>query len=306
MKLTVSFLIISLFTIHLGVTQKTKNAKGEASEVQAGPHEALAVTMNKAKEAAIINAIENAFGVLVDQQTVISMENGSANYSVMGQKKVKGEWVRERDEPVYLYEDVEVGGIPLKRVTCKVSGEVREVKSVPITFEAYPLDAPFKENKQEVFDIDDNFFVYFRAAKDGYLTIFLKELNNKVSRILPYSGLNTPKYNDGIKIKGDVEYVFFDKEHSSLATLGLLPPHVDQLQLYTDLDYQEVNTLFVIYSENPIPKPILNRAISNKDENFIYPPSMDSFAFEKWLRDARFVDANLQVAQFRIAINPAR
>lgn len=298
--------IISLSCASSVFGQKTKNSKGEATELQAGPQEALIQTMNRAREAAIINAIENAFGVLVDQQTIISMEGGSANYSVLGQKKVKGEWIKEKTEPEYVFEDEIVGGIPLKKVTCKVSGEVREIKTVPITFEAYPLGAPFKNNKKEIFEVDDNFYVYFRSSNDGYLTIFLKEIDNKVSRILPYSGLSSPKFNDGIKVKGDVEYVFFDKDHSTVSSLDIAPPQVDQLQLYTALDYQEVNTLFVIFSENPIPKPILDRAIYNEGNNFIYPASMNSFDFEKWLRDVRFVDSGLQVAQFRIAINPER
>ena len=51
-------------------------------------------TRSKAKQLATVNAIENVLGTYVEQETNIDIEEGETSFKIIGNSKVKGEWIK--------------------------------------------------------------------------------------------------------------------------------------------------------------------------------------------------------------------
>ncbi len=298
-------LAVSLFaiTIHFAHAQEQKVQKGEAIVIQ-DPYESPKSAQERGIEDAQVAAIEKAFPYLIEDETITTIKDGNVDYVMKSNKKVRGIWIRHEREPKCEAKVVESKGEQVNQYTCTVYGLIREVKNDPLKFTASPLSAPYKASKKEVFESGDALYVHFQPSVDGFVSIFFRSAGS-VSRIMPYPQLNTPKYNKGMKVKGGNSYIFYDPRHSSVETLNILPEFVLPLELWTDFTQgEESNTMYVLFSEEKIPKPPMGKAYV--EENFTYPPEMDAYDFERWLEDRRLSDLSLQQLSYKITVRAPR
>ncbi len=282
---------------------KEKVQKGVAIVTQ-DPNESPVAAKQRGVEDAQIDAIERAFPYLIEDETTTTIKDGNVDYVMKSNKKVRGIWIKHDREATCETRTVTSRGEQVNQYTCTVYGLIREVKNEPLQFLASPLSSPYKDEKKEVFESGEPFYVHFQSAVDGYISIFFRSASS-VSRIMPYPRLNTPKYNKGMKVQGGVNYIFYDPKHSSIEELKILPEFVLPLQLYTDFTQgEESNTMYVLFSEEKIPRPPMNNAYD--EANFTYPPEMDAYDFERWLEDRRLSDLSLQELSYKITVRAPR
>lgn len=283
--------------------QEQKRQKGVATITQ-DPYESPKAAMERGIEDAQVNAIENAFPYLIQDETKTLIEDGNVSYVMKSNKRVRGIWIKHEKEPECTSREVTSKGVNVNQFTCTVVGLIREVKNEPLKFTASPLNEPYKNSKKEVFESGEQMYVHFQPSVDGYVSIFFRSAGS-VSRLLPYPYLNTPKYNKGMAVKGGENYILYDPGHSSVETLNILPEYVLPLQLWTDFQQgQENNTMYVLFSEGKIPPPPMDKI--KVEEDFTYPQEMDAFRFEKWLEDRRLSDYSLQELSFQIVVRAPR
>jgi uncharacterized protein YqkB len=228
-------------------------------------------TKRKVEELARINAIENAFGTYVEQQADITVNSGKSDFRIIGQTKVKGEWIETLDGPDFK-KDYKDGFL---WITCTIKGKIKE--STPkAALEYQTLSCPKLNCRSTTFSSGEQLYLYFKSPMDGYLSIYLDD-GNKVNRLLPYS--SAPGMS-AVKIIADKEYIFFDKDKPS-ADSG----SPDKVELFTEKQ-KEYNTLYVIFSGNDHLKPVMDPA--TKIENrFWLPQSTTREKFEEWSSDNR-------------------
>jgi hypothetical protein len=110
---SVFFLIFIVFTIN-SYAQKTLDSKGEYTlRIEKNWTEDFAI--NKAKEKAKINAIENAFGSVVTQGNAIYIKEVSSQsqtksdmvFTSVGNVLVNGEWISTIDEKIEFKDSID-------------------------------------------------------------------------------------------------------------------------------------------------------------------------------------------------------
>lgn len=283
--------------------QSEVKQEGVATVTQ-DPYESPKAAQQRGIEDAQVHAIESAFPYLIQDETQTLIEDGNVSYVMKSNKRVRGIWIKHHREPECVSREVMNKGERVNQYTCTVVGLIREVKNEPLKFIASPLGAPYKDNIKEVFESETKMYVHFQPAADGYCMIFFRS-GGSVSRIFPYPRMNTPKYNKGIKVLKDENYILYDPGHSSIETLDIIPELVQPLELWTDLkEGEEDNTMYVLFSENKIPPPPMNKM--RVEEEFTYPQEMDAYRFEKWLEDRRLSDLSLQELSYPIKVRAAR
>jgi len=263
--------------------QTIKITEGEADfRIEKNITEEQAV--NKAKEKAKINAIENAFGSFVSEGNSLYVKNTNTGskqksdqvFSSISNILVNGEWIQTIDEKQSFYESE---GARWVKITIK--GKVRELNKTPFTPESYTLSCENLKCSTEVFNNGQSLFVYFKAPRDGFISIYLDD-NKEVQRLLPYS--NTPTLNS-YNVKADQEYYFFSNQVNNKNT--------DQIELFTNESIEQ-NQLIVLYSVEDFTKPNLNRNES-KDSNIQMPISLPSNSFYNWLQKSRAFNRNIEL-----------
>ena len=89
--------IILLFIACGAFGQKVVDASGEA-QVRIESDMSKEEAMELAKQQAMINAIDNAFGSYVEQDSDMMIEEGKANFKIIGHTLVKGDWLKTLKE----------------------------------------------------------------------------------------------------------------------------------------------------------------------------------------------------------------
>ena len=191
--------------------QKKFNAQGSA-QVKIENNMSKDMATSKAKNLAIINAIESVLGTYVEQETNINIEDGETNFQIIGNTKVKGEWIKTTKETYSenLTESKNAKGKGTTTdtwITCEIKGNVRELTKPKLAFEATSLNCPESICRTTTFYNDESFYLNFISPSSGYLSIYLEE-DDIVYRLLPYSGMDN-SYNDAIKVTADKSYIFF-------------------------------------------------------------------------------------------------
>lgn len=261
--------LLLLFTSNL-IAQKTRTESGSAQiriEVNMTEEQAK----RKAEELARIKAIENAFGSYVEQQANITVNSGKSDFRIIGQTKVKGEWINTLNGPDFK-KDYKDGAL---WITCTIRGKIKEA-TPKASLEYQTLSCPKINCRSTTFSSGEQLYLYFRSPLDGYLSVYLDD-GNTVNRLLPYtSAINS----NSVRIKADKEYFFFTKDHTD-SDFG----KPDEVELYT-LKKQEYNTLYVIFSEQVFYKPILNQEKSIQNGYFL-PKTINKNKFQNWLSQNR-------------------
>jgi len=295
---TMAFLMIYLLTV-IHTSGQTKISSGEYQViVETNMTEEQART--KAKDFAIINAIENAFGSYAELQTEITIKDGREDYSIYAGRKVKGDWLKTLDGPKFeehtsKYEENGEKHIE-NYITCKIKGKVR--KATPKARIIYhTLKCSSLNCKTEAFNSDDSLYVYFESPIDGYVSIFLED-EDKVYRLFPYTSMTGSKSSAAV-VKEDIRYIFF----SNKPGINLFEDKADYFTLFTKKD-SEINQVYIIFSEERYIKPSLNdvEKIEHDQKELILPRSLSKKEFQKWLAYNRGISTSFLVAKNAITI----
>ena len=303
-KLLLLLLLIPSFVI----AQKkpiTKTEEGEYT-LRVEANVSVQETEKKALELAQINAIENAFGKVIMQGNSTFIQNNNTGQKVetvnvfnfVSDSYVNGEWIETLSEKKERFYD-DKNDLWIKY---KVKGKIREITTPNPCFVASPLSCPDSKCKTTSFNNEQDLFVFFKSSKDGYVTIYLDDPQmDETFRILPYQK-QTGNYAINIPVEQDKEYIFFSKKKDVLGDMMV----VDELLMETK-DAVSTNKLFVIFSPEPFDKPILtdkNNELqpSNDGSKSIYPKSLKSIEFQKWLQNLRIKNQKVDMQSYLIDI----
>ena len=279
---------ILFFLLFLGLSVTAKTIK--IVEGTYTFHAPSTMSMQQAEQEAIrraqINALANAFGrIIVENTTSIQTEQDELFYQE-GNSHVKGEWIETIGEPKLERGFDENGGF---YVTCTIKGKAREIVSTKTDIEVKVLcnhpDATFEHTD---FKNGDKLYVSIKAAENGYITIYLYDKEaDRVSCLLPY-----PSDNSSVNaIKRDKKYVLFSK------SMNELPAKAVEYVMNSS-DGLEVNTLYVLFSRKEFSKPSLN---IDGDKKTI--GNLSYAQFQRWLAKCRAEDETLQVIPKNINIS---
>lgn len=262
----------------------------------------------KARQMAKINALENAFGVYVEQYTRVDMEEGATHFRMIGETKVKGEWLKTTREKI-TEEKRLVNGKKGKNklfagflntgfgngkertdiwINCELEGEARLVTHPEIKYEFTPLRCLDAYCQTTDFNPDDPFYLQFRTPVDGYLSIYIVQENDMAYRILPYQTMSE-KYSHAVPVEADKDYIFFyaDEDHDYFDGFSYLM--IDELYMDTEKK-EEYMDLYILFSTSEYNKLNIRNEGIRGEEEFMLPGSSIKSRFLEWLGDNRIYD----------------
>ena len=170
----------------------------------------------------------------------------------------------------------------------EVWGIAREIIQSKIDLK-WKVQKDGNDGKEETtsFESGQKLYVSLRSPVDGFLAIYLNELeDDRTDCLLPYKKDTSGKYH----IKGGEEYVFFD------TSLREQDPYVKAYRLKTERVSEE-SQLILIYSPNPIPLCDYNKGKSRKEVNWI-----TTHDFQKWLLKCQRADKDMVVLKKKVTI----
>ena len=260
----------------------------EAEYVYEVPEDvSLFAAKQTALEKAKIRAIAEAYGTVVSETNTVRMANrngiSSVDFLSIGGSDVKGEWIETIDQPEY---QIEYDGEKLI-VSVKVKGKIRELIANEVEFQVKVLRNGTEDRfESEMFNNGDDLYLSFTSPVAGYLAIYLVDVGNDATCILPYQ-----RQQDGIyAVKANQRYVFFSERDA----IPVEKPLVDSYNL-TTLYPVEQNQIYVVFSTQPFVK-----AADNGFEGQLRQLKGDDF--QKWLAKCRKRDMNMTVKMIPITI----
>lgn len=284
-------LLSCLITIHLVNAQQVIEAEGRYKlRIEKDWSENYAIT--KAKEMAMVNAIENAFGSVIVEGNTLYVKNSQSGlknksdltFNSISNILVNGEWLKTLGIDTFFTDDAGYRWIEIV-----VRGRVRELKKISFTPKVFTLSCNNLKCSTEVFNAGQELVVYFKAPKRGYVAIYLDD-SKIAQKLLPYT---RQKNISSIAVEADKEYYFFYGEPNANNDI------VDEIELFTQ-DKIEQNRMFVLYSEKEFTKPVLN---DDKDMNTAkMPQSLPSAEFQEWLQKIRSYDSKIELQTIDITI----
>ncbi len=317
-------IFIFLFFVYFTVSSqenKMIKVKGK-SLVQWYPDvESLNATKERALQIAKINALENAYGVLVIQGNTVYVENKktgekvetNTTFKMIGSTAVKGEIVQVvKTDFKEIKKKEKVAGLKKKTITyieCKVELHTKELKDTKIELETFPLNTTKIIKPITDFYEGDDLFLYFRSPVNGFLTVYLDDTDN-AHCLLPYTKM--PKgLEEAMPIVADKEYLLFsDKPEFNYFEEDDFFAE-DTYELYSSSE-KDINRLYVIFSKKPLNKPILkdNSAIEIllelDKENYTLPRVIKSNNFQEWLLKIQQIRDDLVIKNIIISIEKVK
>ncbi len=288
--LSISLLLIYSTTF----SQNAIRSKG-SSQVRVESSMSKEQTRDIAEELAMINAIENEFNTYVEQEGETRIQNGRVNFDIIGNTKVRGEWIRTIKKDFSEETTIEKGEYGKEQVIwikCDITGDIRECVS-RADLETVTLNCPLEQCRTTAYYNGEDLFLLFQSPIDGYLSLFLAD-DEQAYRLLPYASMGTLS---AVKIKGDKEYVIFSRKNSYPFNDGFA---IDAMQL-TTVKSIEYNSVYVVFSEEKYIKPILED-IQEIGDGYYLPRSLDLSEFKEWLGDCRAEMPDFQAKRIRISI----
>lgn len=284
-------LFITLAAAVLCAQAQIKDVSGSFLYI-ASPSESRLDAAAQALRHARIDALAREFGTIVSQdimqsETVVNDRESTLFFS-NNETQVKGEWVADTAEPKYEYSMDTEGNLTVR---CTVRGRAKPISNEAVEFSATCLrNGTTRQHADTRFRPKDDFFVHFEAPVDGYVAIFLEDLNGNVFTLLPYIESPTGQ----AKVKKNYDYVFFDADRPS--TFG----KVDRFIITLDGD-RELNKVYVIFSPNAFTKPLDHSGgISSAGDNL--PRMQSRREFNDWLLKTRRKDPKMAVKSMNIEI----
>jgi len=251
---------------------------------------------NKLIELATIDALERAFGRVVIQGNatyITNLQTGqevqtNTVFNTIANTSVKGEVQRVVDTK---FTDIEgtktVDGKKEKilEIRCDIEVMAREIVTPPVNFTSFPLACPDEKCKTTTFKDNDRIYLFFSSPMSGYITVYLDDKTDSQC-LLPHIYMASG-FEGGVPVEADKKYFLFSD--------------VDYF-LYTKSP-QDMNRLFIIFSKTPLNKPSFEFDSEKDDEGFIFPKSLSSPDFQRWLNSYRSIGKdNVQVGIVDITI----
>ena len=254
----------------------------------------------RVKEGAIINALENSFGLAVFQGNSLYVQNKTdgnktetkTGFNTIADTYVKGEVVEELD--------VNFQEIPFEKkkgkkkeygteYKCTVKIKAREYIEPEAEFNAFPLYCTDTLTcKTTTFKKDEEFYMYFKSPKAGFLTVFLDD-NETSSILLPYIA-NREKFQKGFPVEANKEYILFKNDKKYYDASSMI---VDEFTWETKENLEKIN---IIFSTDPFEIPYLNNSKSKE-----LPQSLPSVDFNKWLIKLRKTSKKIELMKIPIS-----
>jgi hypothetical protein len=268
------------------------------------------MSLDNAKKEALAcaqkDALSKAFGTKIIQEDIMRSSTqsngqqikGATSYQSIGKSELGGEWL-------------ETTGTDFKRqtndagdefLTCVVSGKVRELKRKAVSFQSFPVFmAGDKTTRTEEFNNDQHFYLYFKAPRNGHVSIYLDDGKNTF-QLLPY------KTSDQVcfPVNADQEYYFFSRNHPTVQIPLQTNTKIDEMQLTTDAELER-NSVYIIFSSENIDKPLLesdNGMLSGTDriQGYTVPKYTPTEKFIEHLQQLRKANGNIEVLKIGISI----
>ena len=289
----VSLFLLLVLSAHLSFSQKIEKVNGTA-QVKMESNMTENDTRKLAEELAKIDALQNTFGTVTNQEFNMMIRDGEADYNVIAKTEVKGEWIETTQKHFpenFKTEKDEHGTRKVKWITCNIKGKARKV--IPRAhLDFFPLNCQDKLCKTTMFADGSNLYLHFTSPVNGYLSVFIDDGSSSF-RMLPDT-YSTSGSENGIKVKEDKVYLFFSPNNNDLHQRK-----VEEYQMFTNRE-TEYNYLYIIFSEKPIVKPIL-KGIEVK-QNRTLPKSLNSEDFQEWITENKYTEPSFQVKQIAITI----
>lgn len=266
------------------IAQKLSTVSGKA-QIRLEDNMSLDEAKANVRQQAIINAIEDAYGTYVEQDASSYIENGKTSFRIIGNTRVKGEWLRTLDESFSEFQKKIKGTKPVKKetwISCEIRGEAREVTRPSIDFKFLPLNCTDPACRTYDFENGEPFYLYFNTPREGYLNIYMSQEDGKVYRLLPYKAMNH-SYPDGVPVKPDSEYIFFAPGEKFNYFADLSYQAVDEMIMEASED-KEVMNLYVVFSPEKFDKPGLVRSDAAHPD---VPDYLSEREFNEWLEENR-------------------
>ena len=281
--------------------QKKFKTNGEA-QIRIESNMSKDAARTKARELAIVNAIENVLGTYVEQETNIDISQGQANFKIIGNNRVKGEWL-ETDKEKFSEESRVAEKKGNKEyelwLTCQISGTVREIVKPKLDFQSESLSCPKSNCRTTDFSSGEQLYVYFRTPSRGFLSIYAVQDDQTVYRLLPYQEMDVP-YEDAIPVKADQEYIFFSKQPGNSYFSDFPIAKVDEMILETTKE-KEYMQLYIVFSTEKFSKPILNSG--KVIEQGLLPKSLSQSRFEEWIQNNRIYNPEFNYEIVNLSIS---
>jgi len=291
MKIALLILII-LFTKSLFGQSNIKTETG-IFETELSNNESKDAAKKRAKEGAIINALEKAFGTAVFQGNSLFVKNittgektqTTTGFNTIAETYVKGEVIEQLN--------IEFSEIPFEKIInkkkefgtiikCQLKIKAAEYSEPTANFDAFSLNCTDTTNcKTTSFKRNEDFFLYFKSPKNGYVAVFIDD-NESSSLLFPYV-TNREKYYDGYPIIQNKEYVLFSKEKQFNPEKLI----VDELTWETR---ENLEKLTIIFSPNKFDLPDLK-----SKKSYEIPQSLPSTEFNKWLIQLRKKSKEIEI-----------
>lgn len=275
--------------------QKIKTISGEYT-YYADPNMSVKEATAAAIENARLQAIAQEFGTLLTQNTqqqdVVANDRESNFFMQLNSMEVKGEWIRDVDEPETTREILDDGMLVIK---ARVKIEARGISN-----EATEFDVKVLRNGTDLRFVDTNFkgnddlYLYLKTPVDGYVAVYLIDETPTAYCLLPYSC-----DDDGQQpVKRNKENVFFSPDMASEGDKKI----VDELKMTCGDELMELNQLYVIFSPNPFTKAIDTEGCELVAGQLLLPRQLSYKDFTKWLSKQRARDSQMGMQIVRLKV----
>ena len=174
MKQLILILVLIIIGGNSARCQKIINASGKA-QFRLEEHLSKDELKEKVRQQAIINAIENEFGSLVEQESFVDIEDGHTEFKIIGATTVQGEWLKTTDEKfTEQLKEVKVDGKKQYDVwiSCEISGKIRKIDRPTIDFQYHTSNCPRDHCWTSIFENGESMFLFLETPKEGFLSIY--------------------------------------------------------------------------------------------------------------------------------------
>jgi len=304
--------IMALFLLFLAVATQAQEHEiveitGEA-KVEFSEYKSLLEVKKEAQNAAIINALEKAFGVAIvegsasyakDVTSGDSFESSTV-FNSIGNQWVNGDLIEilnsvfEEVTGTIIISDSEQ--MPYKQMKCSVRILAREINDNMVDFDAYPINCLNIHCKTNVFKAGtDDFYLYYKCPESGYLAIFLDD-GKHAQRLFPYRNMGK-QFEQGVFMEANKEYFLFSNEYPYRS----FDTNVDEYAFEIEVPMEQ-DRLYVIFSYTPIVQPYIDNELNDKvlteaekRAGWKVPDALSSEEFLVWVNKNRSVNRNIKI-----------
>jgi hypothetical protein len=292
-------IFICILLYYFSFAQKEIKTTGEF-QTELNSNETKDQAKKRAKEGAIINALERAFGSAVFQGNSMYIKNvntgntseTTTGFNTIADVYVKGEVVEElevdfNEIPFTKKKGREVEtGIEIK---CTVKIRAREYEEPEANFKIVTLNCTDTSRCiTTAFREKAPFYAYFESPENGYMCVFLDD-NETASILFPYV-THREKFFNGYPVIGSKPYLLFSNNKLHQFDKSII---TDELQWDTR---ENMEKLTVIFSPTPFQLPDIAKQNSSN-----LPENISSVEFNKWLINLRKKNKNIQIKKIALS-----